>query len=71
MDTLTIVKEKSADQYIVVANMPTKKGARTIALDPVTHLLYLPTAAFEKAENGKRPNITPGSFEVLVVGEGN
>ncbi len=69
--TLTIIKEKSANEYVVVANMATKQGARTIALDPATHLLYLPTAAFGKAQQGKRAEVIPGSFEVLVVSAGN
>ena len=66
--TLTIIKEISGDSFEVLENLPTKKGARTIALDPDTHMVYLPTANFKPAENGeRRPPMIPGSFEVLVV----
>lgn len=65
--TLTIIKEKSANDFTLILNLSTKKGARTIAIDPSTHLLYLPTATFGKQENGKRPSTVPGTFEVLVV----
>lgn len=69
--TLTVVQQKSADKYQVLENFPTQKGARTIALDPVTHKLYLPTAGFEPAPAGqhKRPAIIPGTFTVLEVSE--
>jgi len=71
--TLTIIKEKSANEYEVLENLPTAKGARTIAVDEKTHAVYLPTAEFEKSETEKphsRPNMIPGTFKVLVVGMG-
>jgi YVTN family beta-propeller protein len=51
----------------------TKRGARTIAVDPATHLIYLPTAEFEPqpADSKERPKMIPGTFEVLVVGQAN
>ena len=42
--TLTIVHEDDADHYTVLANVPTQPGARTLALDPVTHLAWLVAA---------------------------
>ncbi len=49
----------------------TKRSARTIAIDPLTHLIYLPTADFEPQPEGanERPKMIPGTFEVLVVGK--
>ncbi len=70
--TLTVIHEKSAKSFEVVENVPTKKGARTSAVDLKTHKVYLPTADFlppNPEEKGKRPGIVPGSFQVLVVGK--
>ncbi len=65
--TMTVIKEESADKYTTVATIPTKKGARTIALDEATHTVYLPTAEFETtATTGGRPPVKPGTFMVLV-----
>jgi YVTN family beta-propeller protein len=60
--TVTIIKQESADKYMVVQNLPTQVRARTITLDPATHKIYLSVARFE--EGTRKP--IPGSFEVLV-----
>lgn len=66
--TLTIIKEVSKDKFEVVENLPTKKGARTLAVDRKTHTVYLPTADFGPAVAGqRRPPMIGGSFQVLVV----
>lgn len=71
--TLTVVHEDSPEKFAVVATVPTRRGARTIALDEATHRVYLPTAEFgappsPTAEHPHpRPSIVPGSFVVLVV----
>jgi DNA-binding beta-propeller fold protein YncE len=66
--TLTVVHEADPNHFAVIASLPTARGARTIALDPVSHRLYLPTARFGPLEAGQtRPPIVPGTFEVLVV----
>ena len=69
--TLTVVHEESADKFVVLENIPTKKGARTIALDKQTQLIYLPTAEFEPMDPNQkgRPKMKPGTFQVLVVGK--
>jgi len=69
--TLTVIHEDNADKYSVTGNIPTKRGARTIALDQQTHLIYLPTAEFEAADPNQktRPKMIPGTFQVLVLGE--
>lgn len=71
--TLTVVHEDGPDQYSVVQNLATKRGARTMAVDPDGKHVYLVTAEFgprpaATADNPRpRPAIVPGSFEVLVV----
>ena len=70
--TLSVYQEKSADLFELVANVTTKRGARTIAVDEQTHLIYLPTAEFENpdpAAPNARPKMIPGTFQVLVVGK--
>jgi DNA-binding beta-propeller fold protein YncE len=70
--TLSIYHEKSADNYELVANAPTKRGARTIAVDEKSHWVYLPTADFEAADPNvpkSRPKMIPGTFQILVVGQ--
>lgn len=70
---LTVIKEESPDKFAVVENVPTQKGARTMALDTKTHTIYTVTAQFgpppaPTAENPHpRRSIVPDSFVVLVV----
>ena len=67
---LTVIHEEDANKFLVVENIETKKGARTIALDKSTHLIYLPTAEFLPLEQGQKwPKMKPGTFQVLVVGK--
>ena len=68
--TMTVIHEDNANKYTVVENVITKKGARTIALDKATHLLYMPTAEFEPMAAGEkgRPKMAAGTFQVLVIG---
>jgi DNA-binding beta-propeller fold protein YncE len=66
--TLTVIKESNPDQYTVVQNLKTKKGARTQAVDQSTHKIYLPTGEFAPKKPGDfRPALIPGTFQVLVV----
>ena len=65
--TLTVVKQESADKYSVLSNVETQRGARTMALDPKSHRIYLVTAEFgPPAEGQRRPSIKPGTFQLLV-----
>jgi hypothetical protein len=72
---LTVAHEDSPDKFSVVQNVPTEKGARTMALDPKTHDVFLVTAKFgqppapTQAQPHPRPPILPESFVVLVVGK--
>jgi DNA-binding beta-propeller fold protein YncE len=72
--TLTVIHQDTADRYTVVQTLATKRGARTMALDPVTGTVYLVTADFgpapapTEASPHPRPVPIPGSFVVLAVG---
>jgi len=72
---LTVVKEESPDKFSVAENVPTKRGARTLALDAKTHNIFVVTADFgprpeATADNPHpRPAMLPDSFVVLVVGK--
>jgi len=66
--TLTVVKELSADNYVLAENVVTKPGARTITVDQKTHKVYLPSASFKPAtKESFRPQVIPGTFKILTV----
>jgi DNA-binding beta-propeller fold protein YncE len=54
--TITVIHQDSPDKYSIVETVKTAPRAKTMALDPKTHRLFLSTT-----ENGQ--------FEVLVVGQ--
>jgi DNA-binding beta-propeller fold protein YncE len=69
--TLTVVHERDADHFDVAATLDTQKSARTIALDPGDHRIFLAAARFEEtgtpSQPGHRPPMVPDSFAILVV----
>lgn len=73
--TLTLVHEDDPDHYRVVATVTTPPRSRTIALDPKTHHVILPTAEFDTApaptaaEPHPRAPMKADSFGLLVVGK--
>jgi YVTN family beta-propeller protein len=72
--TLTVVHEESPSQFTVLENATTAPRAKTMALDPKTHLIYLGAAKYEAAGEAKegsraRPKMIAGSFQILVVGK--
>jgi DNA-binding beta-propeller fold protein YncE len=73
--TLTVVHEDAPDKISVVENVATQRGARTMALDPKTHRIFLITAEFGPApaatteQPRPRPTIVPNSFTLLVLGK--
>ncbi len=70
--TVTIAHEDAPDKLTVMQMLPTEKGARTMALNPVTHRIYLPSAKFAAPAPGeRRGQIIPGTFKILVYGPGN
>jgi DNA-binding beta-propeller fold protein YncE len=70
--TVTIAHEDSPEKLSVVQTLKTEPRARTMALDPKTHRIYLASAKFEAPppDGGQRqrPRIVPGSFKILVYG---
>ena len=72
--TLTVIHEDAPDKFTVVDNISTQRGARTMALDPATHQIYLVTADFgppppaTPSQPRPRPPILPDTLVVLVVG---
>ncbi len=54
--TITVIRQETADKYSVAETVKTLPKAKTMALDPKTHRLFLSTAE-------------AGQFEVLVVGK--
>jgi DNA-binding beta-propeller fold protein YncE len=70
--TLTIVHEDSPNRFSVVQTVTTLPNARTLAVDPSTHSVYLVTAKFTPGPptaGESRPTraIVPGSFTLLIV----
>jgi YVTN family beta-propeller protein len=67
--TMTVIKEYGANNFKVIENAVTKKGARTICVDETTHKAYLPTADYEPQAAGQtgRPKMINGSFQVIVM----
>ncbi|MGY3052225.1 YVTN family beta-propeller protein [Pedobacter sp. UYEF25] len=71
---ISVVKEKDANNFEFVKNIPTEKGARTIAIDLQTHRLFTPTAqtaAVAPTPQNAHPWPKPvdGTFHVLEIGE--
>jgi len=72
--TTTIAKEEAPDKLTPVQTLKTERSARTIALDPKTHRIYLPSAQFEPAPSPSpgvsptRPKMVPNTFKLLVYG---
>ena len=71
--TLTVIHQDSPDEYRVIATVTTQVGARTMALDPVTHKIYLAAAQFgpPPAATDERPNphatVVPDTFVILIA----
>jgi YVTN family beta-propeller protein len=72
--TLTVIHEADPNHYSVIENIATQKSARTMALDQVTHRMYLVAAEFgtrpppSADQPHPRAPVVEGSFKVLVVG---
>jgi DNA-binding beta-propeller fold protein YncE len=71
--TLTIVGASETGGYKVLQTVTTKPTARTMALDPTTHTIYLAAAETEAAEPATaekpepRPRMKPDTFMILIV----
>ena len=65
--TLTVVGSDAGGKMAVKQTVQTKPSSRTMALDPATHTLYLPSADTRKVEGQRYPGVVPGTFAILVV----
>ena len=74
--TTTIAREVAPGKLTVIQTLKTERGARTMALDPKTHRIYLPSAKFEPAPSPSpgmspaRPRIVPNTLKLLVYAPG-
>lgn len=73
-DGYLAVVDAAGKKYETVELLPTERGARTMAYDPVTDRIYVVTAEFgpkpaATPENPRpRAPVLPGSFTVIVIG---
>jgi DNA-binding beta-propeller fold protein YncE len=71
--TLTVIRQDSPDDYRVLATVTTQVSARTLALDPASHRIYIAAAQFgpppAPAPDQPAPhsNVIPDSFIILVA----
>ena len=69
-----ILKEETPEKLSAVQTLQTKRSARTMALDPQTHRIYLPAADFQPAPSPSpgaspaRPTMIPNTMRLLVYG---
>jgi YVTN family beta-propeller protein len=69
--TLTVIGGKGK-KYQVEQNVATQRGARTLAVNPAAHEVYVVTSEFEPPQPDKpnaRPAAKPGTFTLLVIAE--
>ena len=71
--TLTVIHEDSPKKFRVVANVDTRRGARTMALDEQTHRVFTATAELGPPPDPTpehphpRPSIVPGTFALMTL----
>jgi YVTN family beta-propeller protein len=67
--TVSVVRQKSANEYESAGDIQTQKSAKTMAFDPKTKRLFLSAAEMVPPASGQgsRMRPKPGSFTVLVV----
>jgi DNA-binding beta-propeller fold protein YncE len=71
--TLTVIRQDSPDEYRVLATVTTQVSARTLALDPASHRIYLAAAQFGPRpaappdQPAPHPNVIADSFIILVA----
>ena len=72
--SVSILRKEADGGFSALPPLATKKGSRTMALDPKTHQLYLPAADFgaepapSEGQPHPRPAMAPGSFSLLIFG---
>jgi YVTN family beta-propeller protein len=73
--TLTVVGTDAAGKYAARQTLNTMPGARTMALDPMSHAIYLVSAESDRPvsapaaeqKEASRPRFKPGTFTLLIV----
>ncbi|MCE9600829.1 MAG: YncE family protein [Gemmatimonadetes bacterium] len=71
--SLSVIRQTSRTAYAPVQTVTTPRGARTMALDPLTHVVYQmaveygPVPAATPGGRPPRAPIIPGSFSMLVI----
>jgi DNA-binding beta-propeller fold protein YncE len=68
--TMTVVKETAPGTFTAVQTVTTAPGARTMAINPVTGAIYMPSADFTPPPANQprpRPQMVPGTFKIIVV----
>jgi DNA-binding beta-propeller fold protein YncE len=69
--TITVAQEESPDKLSKIDTIKTQRGARTMALNLKTHMIYTVTADFgpmpaaKPGQRFRRPPIIPGTFVLL------
>lgn len=64
--SLSVIGRKGG-AYSVQQVVKTVEGARTNGIDALTEQIFLPTAEMMPAAAGHRPEVKPGTFELVVV----
>jgi hypothetical protein len=73
--TLHIFHQDSPDKLTPVETIKTEFGAKTMAIDPKTHHIYMTTSDFEPApaptaaQPNPQPRALPGTFRLLIYGK--
>lgn len=70
--SVTVIHQDSPDQYSVVETVMTQPKANTLAVDPKTHRVYLPSAEWTSPKPTDEvprpaPSRVPGTFKILVL----
>jgi hypothetical protein len=72
--TTIIAREETPDKLTILQTLNTERGARTMALDPKSHCIYLPSARFQPPQSPSpgmspaRPSVVPNTLKLLVYG---
>src|SRR6266853_448619 len=64
--TISVVRQKSANEYESVGEIQTQKSGKTMAFDPKSKRIFVAAAEVEAAASGKMTP-KPGTLKILVV----
>jgi DNA-binding beta-propeller fold protein YncE len=68
--TLTVIEENSPTRFVVGQTVATKRGARTMTVDPKTNQIFTVTGEFTPPPAGeRRGQMVPDTFSIIVVGK--